>query len=135
MLQLFRTLKPGAFSKSAYSEIINGFDSSTYVEGNLSDFCLDQINYYAELDQYQDLLLWSLFLSFAKSKNAIAWVRTDEEGDDIFAIAFPKTVVTEDGTETTTWSALVFDQELDSVEPINPEDLAEINQLIARAFA
>jgi hypothetical protein len=127
-LQLFRTLKPVEFSKSAYSAVVPNLDVTDWEPIDLTDFVFEQMAAYAATDDADNILLWSIFLAYCKSKGATAFTKLDVEDDEVVAVVFPVSadpVVTE---------ALVFDQELDHVTAPDPDEIAAISDLVKKAL-
>lgn len=134
VLKLFKTLTPDKFSASTYSAIVNELDTSTWLPLDLTGFCLDQIEFFAESDDTDNLLLWSVFLAYCKQNSATGFTRTDEEGDDLVAIVFTDETTDADGTVKITRQALVFDQEKTSVTPPDQGEVDVITDLIRSAL-
>lgn len=134
VLKLFKSLTPDQFSKTAYSEIVSNLDLSQWTPSDLISFCVDQIEHFAEEGRTDKILLWSVFLSYAKERNAKAYMNIDNENDTLFAIVFEEKATNEDGTESTTNSALIFDQELVSVTPPDQSEVDTITDLLKKAL-
>lgn len=134
LLKIFKALRPDQFSTSAHSDVVANFDATGWDAFDLTDFCLDQISYYASTAP-KFSLLWSIFMTYAAGQGARAWTTEDAEGDQLVAVAFPTTVDDGEGNTVTTWEALVFDEEEQSVTPTPPEEVEIINSLIASALA
>lgn len=137
VLKLFKTLTPDQFSASTYSAVVNDLDTANWETSDLTEFCLDQISFFADEDDTDNLLLWSVFLAYCKQNNAEAFSTADEEGDAVFAVVFTDSTPNPDdpeGDPIVTKQALVFDQELTTATPPDPGEVDTITDLIRKAL-